>query len=194
MFQWIKYPQLWWNFARNRSRLWCSTQRHRILSFIVRPACWFLAVAIALFPAVHVSGGAYFPLLLKADIEGMGELAKKAGFFRDFFFITIVIAILALTNMCDSILRTRGEVGFFSKACFIILGIFFLMILVFGTSHFWYLAALKAPLDATAKDFSHDYNIIQTTMVAGLLTELIIALREPLAQSSVGSQPQEQQP
>lgn len=168
--------------VRDKCTGWCKVQRHRIASLIVRPLIWFLAVAIAAFPAVHVSGAAYFPLLLRLRIEEMGEAAIKAGFFRDFFFVVIVVAILAICNMVDSVLRTHGEIGYFSRLCFIVLGIFFLMILVFGTSNFVYLAHLEG---SNLAGHEHDYNIIQTTLVAGLLTEIIIALREPLAHSDV---------
>jgi hypothetical protein len=140
---------------------------------------WFLAIAVALFPALQVSKASIFDF----DIAEMAKLTNAAGFFRDFFFITIVIAILAISNMLDSVLRAQGKVGDFSVICFVLLGAYFIVILLFGTSHFIEIATIHGALNE--KDFGHDYNIIRSTMLAGLATEIIIALREPLAPSLV---------
>jgi hypothetical protein len=158
---------------------WYGLQRHRILSCVVRPILWVLAITVALFPALQVSHASVFDF----DVAEMAQATNTAGFFRDFFFITIVIAILAISNMVDSVFRSRGKMGDFSKLCFIVLGAYFIVLLLFGTSHFIDIATVHGALNP--KDFNHDYNIIRYTMLAGFGTEIIIALREPLASSPV---------
>src|SRR6266436_3383466 len=92
------------------ARGWYRLQRHRILSCFFRPTLWFLAIAVALFPALQVSKASIFDF----DIAEMAKLTNAAGFFRDFFFITIVIAILAISNMLDGVLRAQEKMGDFS--------------------------------------------------------------------------------
>jgi hypothetical protein len=158
---------------------WYSLQRHRLLSCVIRPVLWILAVTVALFPALQVSKASVFDF----DIAEMAQATNAAGFFRDFFFITIVIAILAISNIVDSVLRSNGKIGDFSIICFLVLGAYFIVLLLFGTSHFVDIATLHGALNEKA--FNHDYNIIRYTMLAGLATEIIIALREPVASSPV---------
>lgn len=158
---------------------WYRAQRNRVLSCLVRPTLWGLAIIVALFPALQVSKAGVFDF----DIAQMARMTNAAGFFRDFFYITIVIAILALSNMLDSVLRSHNKVNDFSVICFVLLGAYFIYILLFGTSHFIEIATIHEALNE--RDFAHDYNIIRTTMLAGLATEIIIALREPAAQLPV---------
>jgi hypothetical protein len=165
--------------VRSACKNWYGQQRHRVLSCVIRPVLWTLAITVALFPALHVSHASVFDF----DVAEMAEATNTAGFFRDFFFITIVIAILAISNMVDSMFRTRGKIGDFSIICFILLGAYFIVLLLFGTSQFIDIATVHGALNP--KDFNHDYNIIRYTMLAGLGTEIIIALREPLASSPV---------
>lgn len=156
---------------------WYGVQRHRVISCFIRPTLWTLAIVVAVFPAIQASHASLFDF----DIAEMAHATNKAGFFRDFFFITIVISILAISNMVDSVFRTRGKMGDFSKICFILLGAYFLLLLIYGTSQFIDIAH-EALND---KSFNHDYNIIRSTLLAGLATEIIIALREPVASSEV---------
>ncbi|MGJ4899436.1 hypothetical protein ACQR2B_31050 [Bradyrhizobium oligotrophicum] len=160
-------------------RQWYRVQRNRVLGCVFRPTLWALAITVALFPALQASHASVFDF----DIVEMAKLTNSAGFFRDFFYITIVIAILAISNMVDSVLRTHGNIGDFSKVCFLLLGAYFIVVLIFGTSHFIDIATVHEALNEQA--FNHDYNIIRTTMLAGLFTEIIIALREPAALSAV---------
>ena len=158
---------------------WYDIQRHRVLSCFIRPILWTLAVTVALFPALQASHASVFDF----DIEEMAHATNVAGFFRDFFFITIVISILAISNMVDSVFRSRGKMGDFSKICFILLGAYFILLLIYGTSQFIDIATVHEALNERA--FNHDYNIIRSTMLAGFVTEIIIALREPVASSEV---------
>jgi len=158
---------------------WCLTQKDRVKSCVVRSSLWVFGVFIALLPAVQASKASF-----SIDIEAMAANANQAGFFRDFFFVTIVIAILAVSNIFDSILKTGGKVGFFSTILFTILFVYFGVHVAYGISHFVDIAH-GAPLKS--EDFSHDINIIWSTFAAGLLTEAVIAFREPLAVPAVST-------
>jgi succinate dehydrogenase/fumarate reductase cytochrome b subunit len=68
--------------------------------------------------------------------------------------------------------------GIFSVIFFVILFVYFVIHIAYGISHFVDIAHGKA---LNPQNFNHDYNIILQTLTAGLLTELVIALREPLA-------------
>lgn len=165
--------------AKEACRRWYGVQRHRVLGCLIRPILWVLAIIVALFPALQASHASVFDF----DIAEMAQATNAAGFFRDFFFITIVISILAISNMVDSMFRTRGKMGDFSKVCFILLGAYFIVLLIYGTSQFIDIAEVHKALNDQA--FNHDYNIIRYTMFAGFGTEIIIALREPAASSEV---------
>lgn len=160
---------------------WYSSKRRRVVGCFIRPVLWVLAISVALLPALYVSNASLFDM----DVAEMARTTNKAGFFRDFFFINIVIAILAISNMLDSMLRTHGNIGDFSKICFVTLGVYFVIILIFGTTRFVQIATVHEALNDQA--FNHDYNIIRWTMILGLATEFMIALREPLAFSDLGS-------
>lgn len=160
--------------------VWGKGQKERVRAGVVRGGLWVFGVFIALLPAVQASKASF-----SIDLEAMASAANKAGFFRDFFFVTIVIAILATSNIFDSILKTGGKVGFFSAILFTILFVYFGIHVAYGISHFVEIAH-GSPLGQ--QDFSHDYNIIWDTFAAGLLTEFVIAFREPLASVAANAQ------
>ena len=112
------------------------------------------------------------------SIESMALATNRAGFFRDFFFITVVAGILGLSNILDNIFK-RETLSLTSKLVFGILAVYFIGIIVYGVNRFGVIAAIHGPLQES--NFGHDFSIIRFTLIAGLITEISIVLRERAA-------------
>lgn len=107
----------------------------------------------------------------------MAEATNQAGYFRDFFFIVIIAAVLAILSMLDSIARTQGQLGDISLIVFLGFLGYFVLILVYGTSRFAELSTV-VPARLSLPQLQHDYDLIRLTLAVGISTELAVALRE----------------
>jgi hypothetical protein len=148
--------------------LWCHSQRGVFVHCILRAAFWGLGIFIALMPALHASDAEY------GTIPDMAVNTNNAGFYRDFFFITtVVVGILGVSSIMDHVFKHSGGLGDWSKLVFGMMGVYFIAVVAYGVNRFGEIAKVKQVLA-----FGHDLSIIKYTLLAGLITEITIVLRE----------------
>jgi hypothetical protein len=137
---------------------------------------------VGLYPALTLSNSSY-----SLSVEKMASAAFNTGHFRDFFFIVIVVSILGIANIIDNLvssIRTNKKVGDLSILCFLVLILIYVYVMLYAPGHFVALAQENGVLNSDI--LKHDYDIIRNTLVAGIATELVIAMREPPAPAPVG--------
>lgn len=158
-------------------RKWYSGQRNRLMSCAIRVSLWSIGVLVAIFPAIQLSQASY-----TFDMQALSLAVFKAGHFKDLFFVTIVVAILGVSNIFDNMVRSRGVMGDVSIICFLGLLVLFIWTLLYSTSQFVLISTTPSILTLTV--LQHDADILRNTLLAGLATEIVIALREPPANSN----------
>jgi hypothetical protein len=149
----------------------------------VRLIIWGAAVFVASWPAMELSNAGY-----SFDIRAMGSAVQSAGHFKDFFYISIVISIIGLSNIFDNIAtsrRTGHTIGDLSFITFSLLAITLLATLFYSLPHFVHIVQTQTPLDQAT--INRDFDIIRNCILAGIATELVIALRERPDQLAVSS-------
>lgn len=138
----------------------------------IKAILWTIAVGGALFPAIYAAGADAF--------DWPGDLARavnKAGLFRDFFYVVIIIALLGLSNIFYCLLTTEGRTNIWVAVVFLGCSAYYLYLLVFGTGHFARLYEQhETPLNEVA--FNHDLITIWSAFGVGLLTEFTVLFRE----------------
>jgi hypothetical protein len=164
--------KLWPVVAAFRS--WLRIQRPRLMSGFVRAILWGSAVAVALWPSMHLSHAPW-----TFDINYVSKIVNSAGHFRDFFFITIVISIIGLANIFDNMatsFRHGHKIGDLSFICFSILGVVFMGTLFYSLPQFIEIAQSNDFLNPEI--LNRDSDIVRNTILAGIAAELVIAMRE----------------
>jgi hypothetical protein len=154
-------------------RRWYRVQRQRLMATFVRLILWGAAVWVALWPAMELSHAKY-----SLDIENLMEI-YKSGHFQEFFFISVVVAIIGLSNIFDNVAtarRTGNLVGDLSFILFTMLGVVYLGTLFYALPHFVEISLFHSDLNAQVVNRDHD--IIRNALLAGVFTEIVIALRE----------------
>ena len=131
---------------------------------------WIIATGIAFFPALSgakVSPSPYFfDMLWKVN---------KAGFFREAFFVAIIIAIVAVTNLIDNVIRKdSSKVSLFRMACWLAFS-YYILLMVYGTFAF---ASIPLHHSVPKDTFLVDTSVILVAVIAGALTEILIAIGE----------------
>ena len=159
-------------------RTWARVQLPHFMAGFVRVVIWSLAVAVAFWPSIVLSKA---PLTIFPSV--LGASVYSAGHFKDFFFVSIVVCIIGISNIFDnaaSAWRTGHKWGYMSFIAFVLLGVFFLgHLFLYSIPHFIEIAGSSSSLNQSV--LSHDYDIIENILLAGLATELVIAMREPPA-------------
>jgi hypothetical protein len=137
----------------------------------IRCALWILAIVAALFPSLHASRAA-----LSADLADLGVRINTAGFFRDFFFIVVVVSVIGLSNVLYAFIINNRRVHIWSGFAGVIAIGYFAYILIYGTSRFDEIAKLATSINPA--DLGHDLDTIRNTLVVGFFTEIIVAFTE----------------
>lgn len=156
----------------------CKTSADVIARCGFRATLWLITVLGSLFPPVYAAKAH-----ISLDYYSMAAKVNEVGLFRDFFYVVIVIALLGICNVMVAI---KSEIdGGASKPntwvylVYTIAIFYFIYNILYGTGTFSELAASqheKRVLSET--DFDYDMAVIQWMVVAGLLTEVVIAFRE----------------
>jgi hypothetical protein len=97
--------------------------------------------------------------------------------YRDFYFIAVVAAVLGLTTTLVHIFKWNDDLADWAKAVFGVLSFLFIIMAIESVGRFRELTGLKAtelPLD----DLAIDISIIYITLIAGLIAEVAVVLRE----------------
>src|SRR6185312_13913708 len=77
---------------------------------LIRVGIWTLGVFIALFPSLHAAH-----VRPSFNFDEMASAVNKAGFFRDFFFIVVVVSIASFANLLDNIVKNFGDAASWAK-------------------------------------------------------------------------------
>jgi hypothetical protein len=135
-----------------------------------RLAIWVVAVGIAFVPAI--SGARTRPSPFFMDLFWRINLA---GFFREVFFVAIIIAIIGITNLIDNILRRQNIIHpFFRMAAWLAFS-YYILLIVYGTYVFTVIPLHSA---IEIQDFYVDCGVLIGAMIAGAVTEILIAIGE----------------
>ncbi len=134
---------------------------------LIRSAVWLLAVIVGVVPSVHAAHAR-----LGVDIVKMAALINQAGYFRDFFFVVIVMSVFSFSNIIDHLFRDGATQSGWPRALGIIVSVYYLIIVIYGTLRF---DEASGQLDSD--DLSYDLTIVGITLGVSLVTEIGIALR-----------------
>jgi len=145
---------------------WCKSRFGVGVHCVLRAALWALGMFVALLPAMHASHAEY-----GFSLADMASAANGAGFYRDFFFITVVCSIVGLSSIFDHIFMKHSVSTDWSRLVFGLLGIYFVVAAIYGVNRFGEIASFK-----TVPSFGNDLSIIKYTLWAGLLAEITVVL------------------
>src|SRR5580704_207857 len=73
---------------------------HRLLRVVLRLAAWFIALAVALFPAFVASRN----LPHTVSLFELGRLLYANGHFADFYFAGMIMSAFSLSNLWENII------------------------------------------------------------------------------------------
>lgn len=135
---------------------------------VVRVGIWLIGLLVALAPTLHTSG------VRPWHIGTMAGQVNQAGFFRDFFFVSIVITIVSATNLLERLFIGRWYRADWAKVIAFVALLYYLFTLVYGTLRFAQIASVHQPLT----DIEEDVAVIVVTLVASLVTEVGIAVND----------------
>jgi hypothetical protein len=164
---------------------WGRVQRARLTCGVIRVLLWGVAVAVALWPSMQLS---HAPWLLDfsqnwlPDLRKLSTTVNAAGHYRDFFFVSIVVAIIGTCNLADNLastLRQKEHFGHLSIIAFLILWVIFLGTIFYALPEF---VAIAQAHSLNQDALNHDSDIMRNTLLAGFAAEIVIALRERPAQ------------
>jgi hypothetical protein len=143
---------------------------------LIRGLFWSLGIMVALMPAMNASNTDYFPI----SLESYARSAERAGYFHDFFFVTIVVCIVGLSDILEKFFRGEDDrIGLWWRVVFSFLALYFLMITLYSLGHFGELTRYaKTHTGVPTPTFNHDLNIIYLTLAAGIITEIVVVLKE----------------
>jgi hypothetical protein len=143
---------------------------HILTRAVERLAIWLISTGIAFVPAI--SGARTRP---STDFFSMLWKINLSGFFRDVFFVAIILAIVGITNLIDNILRKEKLPHPLFRVGAWLAFSYFILLVVYGTYAFTII-----PLHASvaAEDFYVDAGVIIGAMIAGSVTEVLIAMAE----------------
>lgn len=148
---------------------WCWHRRGVGTQMGIRLAAWGLGVFIALWPSVTASNASI------GGLDGIAKSAIAAGHYRDFYFITVVAAVLGLTTTLVHIFKYNDGLADGARLVFGLLSFYFIGVAVVGVNRFADLAKLSA---AQVPDLGLDLPIIYFTLAAGVVAEISVVLRE----------------
>lgn len=106
----------------------------------------------------------------------MAMAVNSAGYFRDLFFVVIVVSIIAVTNLLDNCVRKMGSLNAAMQPIVIMALGWYLVLLIYGTFHFSTLAQNHGPI--RFEDFIADYRVIAIALITTFLTEMLICFAE----------------
>jgi len=141
-----------------------------ILRIIQRLAVWTVSVGVAFVPAV--SGAQIWP---STDFFNMMTEINDHKFFREVFFVTIILSILGVTNLIDNIFRRKTPENELFKAVAWSTFAFFILLIVYGTYAF---TILKANESLGDRALYLNSLMVLVAMIAGAVTEVLIAFAE----------------
>lgn len=144
---------------------------------LIRLAMWACAAAVSSCPSV---------LAAQVDItwhlRDMAVEIYKAGFFRDFFFITIVMAVYSLSNSVEYFLHAAVHRPDWIRLIVGVTSAWFIFILVYATSKYGIIAQTQKPGAQT--QFDHILQLVWYTMAASAAAELAIGAGFPFRAGS----------
>jgi hypothetical protein len=134
---------------------------------------WALAMVVTVIPVVSAAK-AHF----STNIDKMAIAVNEAHFFHEFYFVIIIAAIFGISNTIYSAFFFERRVPIWVNSLFITAVVFFIYAIISGTFRFIQIAQLHDKVDVL--DLTYDVGFIQWTLVVGVFTEIVIALRERL--------------
>jgi hypothetical protein len=160
--------QILFNGLRN---VW-TTVTDRFGRVVARFIIWCIGVAVAFFPAIDSAdvGIEWPPARMAAEIN-------ERGYFCDLFFVSVVVAILAISNLLDIIIRRVHTLGWITKALAITGMGYQIIYILYAVNHFGRLAHSRGQA-IPADLFSWDLNVIWISLAVGISIEIMIALTE----------------
>lgn len=142
--------------------------------YSIRIILWGIAVIGSLFPPFYAADAR-----ISLDFIGMVAKVNKAGFFRDVFYVAIVIALIGISNILSDVFTSSKKPHLWAGAVYLLAIAYFLAVVIYGTGAFSRMAnAGEAAHVIAPDDFNYDLGVIFWTVVVGLLTEMVLAWRE----------------
>ena len=119
--------QILFNGLRN---VW-TTVTDRFGRVVARFIIWCIGVAVAFFPAIDSAdvGIEWPPARMAAEIN-------ERGYFCDLFFVSVVVAILAISNLLDIIIRRVHTLGWITRALAITGMGYQIIYILYAVNHF----------------------------------------------------------
>lgn len=133
-----------------------------------RLAIWLIAVLMAITPPLYLSN------VWPWQLSNMANAVNKAGFFRDFFFITVVLSALSFSSLLESVFVRDGPKPDWLKFIALVGCLYYFYMVFVATLKITRLAAVHGPIS----DISTEVQLILITLAMGLLTELGVSLRD----------------
>jgi len=135
-----------------------------------RLAIWAISLGLGFFPALssaHVHPSPYFFAMLTQ--------VNDRGFFRDAYFVTILLAVVGTTNLIDNIFRKPSLMYPLYRLAATINIAYYILLIVYATYAF---STIQLHVSLPVADFTVDSAVILVAVVVSAITEILIALGE----------------
>lgn len=139
----------------------------------LRGVLWTLTIIGALLPSLIASESG-----LALSVPRMAAETNTKGLFAEFYFVVIVIAIFGLGNVAHNGFTSEKRPHVWVAVVGLILVGFYAVVLVEGTERFGVLITLSRQGVIPLANIRHDINLIIWTMAIGIVTEIVIAIRD----------------